>query len=58
MKEARHISEERLRKIAIDDEAQPSKNEDSHFENCESCIRRFVELIKEIKGKRKPHGAA
>ena len=43
-----HITEERLRKLASDKHEQLSEDEDAHSENCEQCLRRFIELLKEM----------
>jgi len=50
--DADHISEERLHQLASDEDAQASKDEDSHLENCKECLTRFIELVNEIRGRR------
>ena len=54
MKGAEHITEGRLRELASDHKLEPSKAEDSHLEGCKDCLKRFIELVNEIKGKRGP----
>jgi len=54
MKATEHISEGRLRELASNNELEPSKAEDSHLEGCKDCLKRFIELVNEIKGKRGP----
>ena len=42
----RHISDDRLQALATDPELEASHTEDDHFSRCETCMKRFVELVR------------
>jgi hypothetical protein len=50
---AEHITEERLRKLAAETEAQASGAEDSHVATCQECVMRFIGILEEIYGRRR-----
>jgi hypothetical protein len=48
----KHISDERIVELAVDP-VTVSRLEDLHFENCGTCFRKFVELVKEAEHQRR-----
>src|SRR5262249_33931105 len=49
MSEHTHISEERLCGLAIDPTQEVQDDEDQHLADCEQCMRRFVQFLKETE---------
>jgi hypothetical protein len=47
MSEHTHISEERLCELASDPTQELQYDEDRRLADCEQCMRRFVQLLKE-----------
>jgi hypothetical protein len=43
----KHLTEERLNEIATTEQVQD--DEDRHLAHCEQCMKRFVQLLKEIE---------
>jgi hypothetical protein len=48
----KHIGDERIVELAFDPDTV-SRVEDLHFENCGTCFRKFVELVKEVEHQRR-----
>jgi hypothetical protein len=47
-----HISEERILEL-VSDPHTASRVEDSHFEDCGQCFRKFVERVRELERQRR-----
>jgi hypothetical protein len=42
-----HVSEERLEVLARDQREQASQVEDAHIADCEVCMKKFVDLVRQ-----------